>query len=343
MKRVATTIIGVAAAAAAFWPASALKADTAAEFYAGKTVSIYVGVAPGGIYSNFAQLLSRFMERHMPGKPTFIVQHMEGAGGARSMDFLYNAAPRDGTTVITPNAGAALRVLLRIGNPKYDPAKFHWLGGWGEAINVVTVLKGSPASTLKEAADKEVILGAIGKSSNTYMIPALINNYLGTKFKMITGYTGGAPIRLAIEKGEVHGWAGQWTGWKQAKPEWIREGRLMHLVQLADKRSPELPDVPLLSEFARTDEERTVFRAVQAGIADLAFAAPPGVPPDRLKALGQAYMATLYDPAFRAEAAKQQYDIDPVPGETIQEFVAGLMRIPPTTVTRMRVAMGLEE
>jgi tripartite-type tricarboxylate transporter receptor subunit TctC len=344
VKHVVSTALGVAAAvAASAWPVSAAKAGSAADFYAGKTVSIYVGVAPGGIYSNFAQILARHMEKHMAGKPNFIVQHMEGAGGARSVDYIYNVAPKDGTAVITPNAGAALRVLLRIGNPKYDPAKLHWLGGWGDAVNVVTVLKGAPAASLEEAKAREVVLGAIGKSSNTYMIPALINNILGTKFKIITGYTGGAPIRLAIEKGEVHGWAGQWTGWKQAKPEWVRDGRLVHLVQLGAKRSRELPDVPLLSDFARTDEERVIFRAVQAGIADLAFVAPPGVPPDRLAALGAAYMATLNDPAFRAEAEKQQYDIDPVAGESIQEYVAGMMQIPPATVSRMRSAMGLEE
>ena len=138
---------------------------------------------------------------------------MPGAGGTRAVIYVYEVAPKDGTAIITPNAGVALRVLLGIDKASYDPAKFTWLGGWGEAVNTITLLKdNAPVRTLEEAKKTEVILGTIGKSSNTYLIPALMKNTLGIKFKMITGYRGGAPIRLAIEKGEVHGWAGQWDG-----------------------------------------------------------------------------------------------------------------------------------
>jgi hypothetical protein len=179
----------------------------------------------------------------------------------------------------------------------YDPAKFIWLGGWGEAVNTITLFKdNAPVKTLEEAKDTEVLLASIGKASTTYAIPALVKNTLGLKFKIISGYRGGAPIRVAIEKGEVHGWAGQWVGWKFSRPDWVRDGRLVHLLQLASKSAPDLKHVPLLSSFARNVEQRQMFDAVQTAIADRAFAAPPGVPADRVAALRTAYEKTLRDP-----------------------------------------------
>jgi len=335
------TLATLAAAVAVAWPAATPRADSADDFYKGKAVNMYVGVAPGGIYSTFAQVLARHMEKHMPGKANVIVQHMEGAGGARSVDYIYNVAPKDGTYVITPNAGVAIRVLLKMSNTKYDPAKLRWLGGWGDAVNVLTLLEPAPVKTLAEAKQKEVILGAIGRNSNTFLIPTLINNTLGTKFKVITGYTGGAPIRLAIEKREIHGWTGQWEGWKMSKPEWIRDGKLLHLVQLGNERAQDLKNIPLLSEVAENDDQRAMFRIVQSGIADRAFVAPPGVPADRLAALERAYMRTLQDPAFVADAKRQQFDVEPVKGAAIQEFVEGMMTLPDSTVEKLRKLMGL--
>jgi len=333
-------VAGLAAVAAAL-PAGAASAQGAAGFYKEKTLTVYVGVSPGGIYSTFAQILSRHMGRHMAGAPSIVIQHMPGAGGTKAVNYVYTVAPKDGTVVLTPNAGIDKRVVLKIGNPKYNPAEFQWLGGWGEAVNTLTLRSDAPAKTMEEAKRTEIILGAIGKSSNTYMIPSLIKEVLGTKFKIITGYRGGAPIRLAIEKGELHGWAGQWLGWKLAKPDWVRDGKLVHLVQMASKRAPDLPDVPLLSEFARNDEERAMFTFVQTGISDRAIVAAPGVPRDRAQAVGKAYHATLRDRAFVAEAGKHHYRIDPMPGEKIQKFVEGIMAMPPDRVEKLRKSMGL--
>jgi tripartite-type tricarboxylate transporter receptor subunit TctC len=336
--------VAVALAAAAFaMAAPAARAETPAEFYKGKTINMYVGVSPGGIYSTFALLLSKHMDRHIPGHPDIVVQHMPGASGARSVEYVYSVAPKDGTAIITPNAGVALRVLLGINKPTYDPAKFTWLGGWGEAINTITLLKdNTTVRTLEDAKKTEVLLGSLGKGSNTYLIPELMKNLLGVKFKMITGYRGGSRIRMAIEKGEVNGWAGQWTGWKLTKPDWIKSGRLVHLVQLASKPAPDLPKVPLLSSFARNDEERQMFTVLQAGIADRAIAVPPGVPADRVKALRKAYEDTLRDPAFLKDAVPRKFEIDPVSGDEIQKFVTDLMAMPKPAVARMKEAMGLK-
>lgn len=339
MRKLLSTAAGLVASAMLL-PAAA-GAETPAEFYEGKTVQVYVGVSPGGIYSTFAQILTKHMPKYMPGNPTMIVQHMRGAGGTKAVNYIYNVAPKDGTYVIAPNSGIAERVVLGIGNPKYDPARLNWLGGWGEAVNTLTVRADAPARTLKEAMQKEVVLGAIGKSSNTYMMPILMNNLLGTKFKIITGYKGGSPIRKAIETGELHGWSGQWLGWKLAKPDWVRDKKIVNLVQMASKRAPDLPDVPLLSEFARNEEEREMFTFVQTAIADRALVAPPGVPKDRLAALEKAYMQTLDDPGFRKDAAARKYHINPVSGADITAYVNKIVSMKPERIEKLRTAMGL--
>jgi tripartite-type tricarboxylate transporter receptor subunit TctC len=323
--------------------ASTVRAETPAEFYKGKIVNLYVGVSAGGIYSTFALILAKHLEKHIPGQPSVVVQHMPGASGSRANAYVYDVAPKDGTALVTPNAGGALRMVLGIDKASYDPAKFTWLGGWGEAVNTVTLLKdNAPVKTIEDARKTEVILGSIGKTSNTYLIPALMKNTLGLKFKIISGYRGGAPIRLAIEKGEVHGWAGQWTGWKLGKPDWVRDGRLVHLVQLASKPTPDLPNVPLLSSFAENAEERGIFTAVQTGIADRAIAVPPGVPADRVAALRTAYEKTLRDPEFLKDATSRKFEVDPISGADIQKYVTELMATPKPVVAKMKTAMGLE-
>jgi len=331
--------IALAAVMALFAQGQA-QADAVADFYKGKTVTLYVGVAAGGVYSLFAQTLANHLGQHIPGNPSVIVQHQTGAGGLIAINHVYNVAPKDGTVVLTPNSGLAKRYILGVGNTMYDPAKFHWLGGWGEAVNDCTVFKTAPATTLEEAREKEVIIGAIDTGSNTYTNPLVINNILGTKFKIVPGYRGGSQIRLAMERGEVHGFCGQFEGWKTAKPEWLRDGKLAHLVQLSTKRSADMPNTPLLSEFARNDEDREILTFVQSGIEDRAMVAPPGVPKDRLAALEKAYMATLNDPKFRADAGKQKFTIIPVSGREIHDFIDKMMKMKPETIEKLKVATG---
>jgi tripartite-type tricarboxylate transporter receptor subunit TctC len=339
MKRTIFAALGVAAAAgAALTPDSAPRAE---DFYKGKQLTIYVGVSAGGLYSVMGQMMSRHLGRHIPGNPTVVVQHMPGAGGTKAVSYVYSVAAKDGTVSLTPNSAIDKRVVLKIGNPKYDPSKLRWLGGWGEATYTISIRSDVPVKTLEEAKTKQVVLGAIGKTSGPYLVPAMTNNILGTKFKIITGYRGGAPIRLAIEKGEVQGWSGQWLGWTLTKPDWIRDGKLTHLVQLASRRHPDLPNVPLLYEFARNDEERAMFRFVQNGIADRAYTVPPGVPTDRADILEAAYHKMLADPAFLAEAKKHSYRINPVKGADIQAYVSEIMALDPKTVEKLRRAMGL--
>ena len=313
-----------------------VKADPAADFYKGKTVSIVVGLTPGGIYSNMAQTIAKHLDRHIPGNPTVIAQNMPGASGTIAINHVYNVAPKDGTVLLTPNAGLTKRVVLGEANIKYDPVKFNWLGGWGEPANDCTVMKAtSPAQTIQQVFEKEVIIGAIGTSSTTYTNPLALNNVVGTKFKLVPGYGGGAEVRLAMERGEVHGFCGQYESWTMGKPEWLREGKLVHLMQSTSKRTAALADVPTASELGRTDEEREILSLLQSGPEDRAMAAPPGVPADRLAALEKAYMAMLADQKFLEDAARQQFPITPIAAPAIRAYVERLMKIKFATAEKL--------
>ncbi len=340
-KSAAARLTGFAIAfVLALKPASA---DEVAQFYAGKTVNIVVGFEAGGFYSTFAVIFARHMGRHIPGKPTVVAQHMPGAGGMVALNWGYNVAPKDGTVILSPSPGVPLRVPLGLDKPTYDAAKLTWLGGWSEGINTVTVRKDlSPAASVDAARRAEVILGAISKSSNTYTVPALMNNMIGTRFRLITGYQGGAPMRLAMEKGEIHGYSAQADGWKMIDHPWLKSGNLVHLVQLASKPSAEFADVPLLSSFARDGDDLAILKAIESGVADRAMVVGPGVPEARAVALAKAFQDALRDPAFQKEAAAAKFDIEPIAGETIQSFVAGIAALPPATIAKMKRAMEID-
>lgn len=334
---------GIGLIGALAFAAHPARADEVAQFYAGKNVNLIVSVDAGGFYSTFALLLARHMAARIPGKPNLIVQHMPGAGGAIAANYVYSIAPKDGTVLHTPTAGLHLRVQLGLDKPTYEAVKFQWVGGWSEGVNTVTLRKDiAPVQSLAEARQKEAILGTIGKATNTYLVPALMNNMLGTRFRLITGYRGGAPIRIAMEKGEVHGWAAQWEGWKMMSPHWVRDGNIVHLVQLASKAHRDLPQIPLLSSFASNDDERAILKAIESGIADRALLLAPGVPEARVKAIGKAYQETLRDPQFMKEASAAQFDIEPISGETVQAFVAGIAALPPATIAKIKKAMELD-
>lgn len=341
MKKTRISVAVVAAAAIGLLTTGAAKADAVADFYKGKTVTIYVGLAAGGIYSIMAQTMSKYLGNHIPGNPNVIVQHQPGAGGLVAANNVYNVLPQDGTILFTPNGGMTKRYALGEPQAKYDPAKWHWLGGWGEPVNDCTVWKTSPATTLKEAMTKEVVIGTIDPGSNTHTNPLLISNILGVKFKLVPGYGGGSQVRLAMERNEVHGFCGQFEGWKSAKPEWLRDGKLAHLVQLASKRSADMPNTPLLTEFARNEEERQIFSFVQSGLEDRAVVFAPGVPADRVAAMEKALAELFTDKAFVDDATKQKFDIDPISAKEVRDAVAGLMAMKPDTIAKIRKAQGL--
>jgi len=317
-------------------------ADAVADFYKGKTVTIYIGLAAGGLYSTFGQILSRHMPKHIPGNPQVIVQHQPGAGGLIAANNVYNTLAKDGTILFTPNGGMTRRVVLGEPSARFDPRKWNWLGGWSEPINDCTVWSNAPATTLEQAKTTEVIIGAVDTGSATYTNPSVVNYFLGTKLKIVPGYGGGSQVRLAMERGEVHGFCGQFEGWKSVKPEWLKEGRLAHLVQLASKRSADMPNTPLLSEFARNDEDRAIFELIQSSLEDRSMVMAPGVPQDRVAAMRRAYMDTLRDKEFLAEANGQQFEISPIETADIIAYVEKAYTLKPESIVRIRKAQGLD-
>ena len=316
-------------------------ADAVADFYKGKTVTIYIGLAAGGLYSTFGQILSRHMTRHIPGNPQVIVQHQPGAGGLIAANNVYNTLAKDGTILFTPNGGMTRRVVLGEPSARFDPRKWNWLGGWSEPINDCTVWSNSPATTLEQAKTTELIIGAVDTGSATYTNPSIVNFFLGTKLKIVPGYGGGSQVRLAMERGEVHGFCGQFEGWKSAKPEWLADGKLAHLVQLASKRSADMPNTPLLSELARNDEEREIFRFIQSGLEDRASVMAPGVPAARAATMQKAYIDTLNDPQFLEDATKLKFEIFPTTGQEVRASIEQMMQLKPETVAKVRKAMGM--
>ena len=324
-------------------PASA---QTVAEFYAGKQVSLLIATTPGGGYDAYGRLLARHLNRHIPGQPALVAKNMPGAGGLTAANYLYSRAPKDGTEILTVQNGLAFEKLFQTLSPDgrnamFDATKFGWIGSMTQTVFVTVTWHDAPVKTLAEATTKEAILGASGTSSDSHVLAVLSNNLLGTKFKIVHGYAGANEVSLAVEKGEIHGEAGKdWTTLTATRPQWIKDKKINILVQMGMKAHDDLKGVPMAIELARTPIDRQVMEVVFAkyGMAR-PFMAPPGTPPDRLAALRRAFDATMQDAVFLAEAQRLSMEISPVSGADVQLLVSRIMGTPPDLADRAREAL----
>ena len=324
--------------AAAFLAASASTALAQADFYQGKTINIVVGFTPGGTYDQMARFYARHLPRFLPGKPNVIVQNMPGAGSMIAATHLFNAAPKDGTALGILGGGTVWEAAL--GNPraKYDPRKFNWLVGKSRDNITCLVWHTSPIKTLQDVIGRETSVGATGPGSRTVSFPRALNELVGTKFKIVSGYPGGNEITLALEKGEVEGYCGWALGsLKQRAMNWYTEKKVRFLVQFAPQSDPELKDVPLAVDLAKTPEARQIMEFLTSD-ATLAWTAltTPDVPADRVKLLRSALAQVLKDKDALAEAAREKLEIDPVSGEELQALVEKLYATPPATLEAIR-------
>lgn len=317
------------------------RADDAADFYKGRQITILLGTGPGRTYDLYARMLAHHMVGHIPGRPTAIVQYMRGAGGLKATNYLYNAAPKDGSIFATLFATLPSLRLFKPKSAKYNPLKFSWLGAFSRTVNVVVVNKGAPATTLAEARKSQVVIGSIGKGNTTYQFPALINGAFGTKFKIISGYRSGGAIYKAMESGEVDGYAPVWLSVKATKAAALKNGDIRILVQGGLSKLPELPNVPLLLDLAENDEQRTMIRFLSAG-SPLGRAAqgPPGIPKARYDALVAALAATVKDPAYLAEAKKLKLAVSFTSRDDTVKAVRQIMETPPATVAKIKKVLG---
>jgi tripartite-type tricarboxylate transporter receptor subunit TctC len=315
--------------------ATPARADPVAEFYRGKTVSMLIGVGVGGEYDLQARLVARHIGKHIPGNPTVVAQNMTGAGGLKMTNWLAAVAPRDGTVVaMVQNSFPALQAAGLPG-VQFDASKLYWLGTIAPVVETMAVWHTSGARTIEDARTREIVAGASAKGAITYTYPALMNELFGTRFKIVTGYTGGNQINLAMERQEVEARNNTWSSWKATKRAWLDEKKIAVIAQ-AGPRAPDL-DAPSLEAMAKTPEDRQLTELVVSGTQlGRPFAITPGVPEERVAALRAAFDATMRDPEFRAEAAAMNFELAPVAGVALQKIVDKVLATPKEIAARAR-------
>jgi tripartite-type tricarboxylate transporter receptor subunit TctC len=313
------------------------QSNAVADFYRGKTVNVLIGVGVGGEYDIQARLVARHIGKHIPGNPTVVAQNMTGAGGLRMINYLYNVAAKDGTFIgMVANNFPALQAVGGAG-VQYDAAKMHWLGSIAPANETMTVWHTTGVKSIEDARQREIVAGASGKGASTYVFPTMMNEFLGTKFKIVTGYKGGNEINLAMERGEVQARNNTWSSWKATKPTWLAEKKITVIAQ-AGPRAPDL-DAPSVESLARNADDRQVIELAVSGTQFGRPMATNEVPPERAAALRAAYAATMKDPEFLAEAKALKFEVAPVSGEAMQRLVEKLLGTPKPLAQRAKALL----
>ncbi len=318
-------------------PATA-RADNVADFYRGRTVTLFIGYSAGGGYDAYGRLLARHLGKHIPGHPSVVAQNMPGAGSLRCANFLYNVAPRDGTAIGHFSRGLAMEPLIGTSPTQFDARRFSWLGSGTDEVSVFVTRHASPVKTWHDMLTIPFTVAGEGSGSDPDIFSAVLKNAFGARLRLISGYPGSAEVALAIERGEVDGRVGwSWSSLKLLKPDWIAERRVNIITQLTLQKSPELDHVPLVLDFADTDRKRQILKLVLSRQSMARpFAAPPGLPEDRKQALRNAFDATMADAEFLAETRQRGLEVNPVSGADIDKLVDELYRTPPAIVAEVR-------
>jgi tripartite-type tricarboxylate transporter receptor subunit TctC len=303
-----------------------------------RPVTIYVAGTAGGGIDLYARLVSRHIGRHIPGKPAVTVQVMPGAGGIRAANYLAEQAPRDGTAMTTFAGGPILEPLIGARNPGYDMSSFTWIGAITKDMGLCIAWGTTPFQTIDDVKRQQMVVAGTGAGSETDTWPIVLNDVLGTKFKLVTGYVGTQETILAIERGEAHGrCVFSYSALKIAKPDWLRDKKINVLVLTALQRSPDFPGVPAVVDLVTKQEDRQLLELmVGPSVMARPFAAPPALPANKAALLRRAFDATMRDPEFRAEAERVQADLAPTAGEAVQELVARLYATPRPAVERAK-------
>lgn len=330
-------IRGMAAIACLVAGAQAQAAETPAQFYKGKTVEFVIGYATGGSNDTYARLLSMHMGKHIPGAPNVIVRNMPGAGSFVAVNQVYATSPRDGTIIGLGAPTIALDEKLGTTGVRFKTSELNWIGRTNSAVNIVMTWKTSPVKTMDEAFKRETTLAGTGAGSTVSIYPTVLNNVLGTKFKLVMGYRGSSEAMLAMERGEAEGHSTSWEAVKTAHPAWLTDGSIHNILQFALTRHPDMPNVPTAIEIAKTDEQRAVLRAVlNATEIGASFFTTPNAPADRVAALRAAFDATMKDAELMKDAEKMRVDIQPLPGAEVQKLIAGVADLSPDLVEKVR-------
>jgi tripartite-type tricarboxylate transporter receptor subunit TctC len=334
MNRFFAGLLGIAALAA--------PAAYADDFFAGKTMTIIVSTGGDDSYGYIARIFAQHMPKYIPGQPTIIVKAMPGAGNVLATNHLYNIAPKDGTTIGTINNAIPLHQVLDGRGVHYDASKFNWLGSTGTYNSVAYVWHTAGVKTLDDVMKKEVVLGGTGAGSSIVIYPTVMNNVLGTKFKIVLGYKSVAQINIAMERGEVSARTGSYADLMSEHADWVKDKKVVLLTQIGSKPDKAIPaSVPLITDLAKTDEQRRILKLIASPIAlGRPYLAPPEVATDRVALLRKAFAETMRDKGYLADAAKLKIDIDPVSGEEIAQVVKETIDAPKDIVEKAKAAMG---
>jgi len=304
--------------------------------FSGRTVTIIASFEAGGPYDFYARLVARHLGAHLPGKPNVIVQNMPGAGGLRGANYLYNVAAKDGTVMgVVSQTVAVGQVLGTTAGIQYDAPKYTWIGRVNANVEVDHAWHASGVRNIQDVMARETIAAGTGPTSSSVVMRRLMNELVGTRYKIVTGFQGPTSAQLAFERGEVDAIVKPWSSIKSGTPEWLREKKIHLLVQFTQARHRELQDVPAIVDLAKDDEQRQILSLFAGGSPlGTALLAPPGVPNATTTALRRAFDAAMRAPALLAEVKKAQADVEPLPGEELQTVVAGTFAVAPAVLER---------
>ncbi|HTI85249.1 MAG TPA: hypothetical protein VL966_01460 [Alphaproteobacteria bacterium] len=315
-------------------------AETPDEFFRGKSVKLLISSSPGGGYDTYGRMLAKHLVRHIPGEPQLVPQNMQGASGKRLANYMFNVAPRDGSVIAGIHRNIPTDPLLGVPDSNYDSRKFNWLASLNNEVSVCAAWSEAPVTTIEQARLRELIVGA-QPNSDSEIFPAVMNNMIGTKFKVVNGYPSGTDIELAMEKREVDGRCGwSWSSLSSIKAQWLRDKKVAVLVQMSMTKHPDIPDVPLLLDMVQKQEDRQALELIfSRQVFARPYLAPPEVPADRVAALRKAFMTVTKDAAFLADIEKQKFELNPVGGEEMQAYIARLFDTPPAVIERTAAVM----
>lgn len=331
-----------AAAVAAAALAQPVAADAIADFYAGRTITFVTGSGPGGTYGVYAQTFAPFLKKHMPGNPSVVVQFDPAGGGRHAAAYVSNAAPKDGTVICMTQQNVPIFHVLGAKGISFDVSKWQWIGKLASVGSVMGVWHTAPARTLDEMRRKQIVVGATGTGSETFMNPTLAAKLLGAKLKIVTGYRGSRPLFKAIEQGEIHAFALSYQSFKALHGDWIKDGKIVFAMQTGLEPEPDLKNVPLMWQLASNARDRAAMKLVaSASKFGRSLWAPEGVPKDRVAALRAAFDKAVKDKDFVAAVAKRKLPFGPAPAEEMENLVKELLATDRNAIAHAKATLGL--
>ena len=316
----------------------------AADFYENKTVTLINSEAAGTNPDLIARVFAVYMPQYIPGHPKMIVQDMPGAGNLLATNHLYNVAAKDGTVIAALFNSMPLFQVIGSEGVRYDASKFNWLGSTGASNLIIFVMRSTGVHTVDDATKKEVLIGATGAGSSGVIYPTVANRLFDTKFKILIGYGNSGAVNIALQRGEIDGRSWGFLSLQKERPDWIKEDKVAVLFQVGDKRDRNVPDAPLMTELAKNDEQRQVLKLISSPSAlGKPYAAPPGVPAERVAILRKAFMDTMQDKAFAAEMKKLNVEFNPVGGDEIQKIATETVQSPAALVQEAKALLDTSD